>query len=85
MSIIRNTFHDPRERAQAIGVWGAVVGISIALGPVIGGVLVQSVGWRSIFWVNIPVGVVALVLTGVFVPESRAEKARRPDPWASSS
>lgn len=80
MSIIRNTFHDPRERAQAIGAWGAVVGISIALGPVIGGVLVQSVGWRSIFWVNIPVGALALALTGLYVPESRADQARRADP-----
>ncbi len=44
MSIIRNVFHDPRERAQAIGIWGATVGVSIALGPVIGGALVQSVG-----------------------------------------
>src|ERR1700760_3517641 len=62
MSIIRNVFHDPRERAQAIGVWGATVGVSIAMGPVIGGALVQSVGWRSIFWVNIPIGVAAIVL-----------------------
>ncbi|HKH88747.1 MAG TPA: MFS transporter, partial [Acidimicrobiales bacterium] len=53
MSIIRNTFDNPRERAQAIGIWGAVVGVSMALGPVLGGLLVQGVGWRSIFWVNI--------------------------------
>src|SRR5215469_1076945 len=56
MSIVTNTFTDPKERAQAVGVWGAVVGISMALGPVIGGLLVNSVGWRSIFWINIPVG-----------------------------
>jgi len=49
MSIITNTFTVPRERAQAIGVWAAVVGVSMALGPVVGGVLVSSVGWRSIF------------------------------------
>src|SRR6201993_3559924 len=53
MSIITNTFTDPRERARAIGVWGGVVGLSMALGPVIGGALVASVGWRSIFWINI--------------------------------
>jgi EmrB/QacA subfamily drug resistance transporter len=80
MSIIRNTFDDPRERAQAIGIWGAVVGVSLALGPVLGGILVQGVGWRSIFWVNIPVGIAAVVLTALFVPESRAALARRPDP-----
>jgi EmrB/QacA subfamily drug resistance transporter len=80
MSIITNTFTDPRERARAIGVWGAVVGISFAAGPLIGGLLVQSVGWRSIFWTNLPVGLAALLLTLKFVPESRAPKGRRPDP-----
>ncbi|PTM99199.1 EmrB/QacA subfamily drug resistance transporter [Streptomyces sp. VMFN-G11Ma] len=80
MSIITNTFTDPRERARAIGVWGAVVGISMAAGPLVGGLLVDSVGWRSIFWVNLPVGLIALLLTLRFVPESRAPKARRPDP-----
>lgn len=80
MSIITNTFTDPRERARAIGIWGAVVGISMAAGPIIGGLLVESVGWRSIFWINLPVGLAALLLTRRYVPESRAPKARRPDP-----
>jgi EmrB/QacA subfamily drug resistance transporter len=80
MSIITNTFTDSRERARAIGVWGAVVGISMAAGPLVGGLLVESVGWRAIFWVNIPVGLAAVLLTLRFVPESRAPKARRPDP-----
>ncbi|MEA2160117.1 MAG: hypothetical protein QOD66_2497 [Solirubrobacteraceae bacterium] len=79
MSIIRNVFEDPRERAQAIGVWGGVVGISMALGPVVGGALVDSVGWRSVFLVNLPVGIVALVLARRFVPESRAPHPRRLD------
>ncbi|MDQ0961904.1 EmrB/QacA subfamily drug resistance transporter [Streptomyces sp. B4I13] len=80
MSIITNTFTDPRERARAIGVWGAVVGISMAAGPLLGGLLVESVGWRSIFWINLPVGLAALLATLRYVPESRAPKARRPDP-----
>ncbi|MHC5906960.1 MFS transporter [Streptomyces sp. S6] len=80
MSIITNTFTDARERARAIGVWGAVVGISMAAGPLVGGLLVESVGWRAIFWLNLPVGFAALLLTLRFVPESRAERARRPDP-----
>jgi len=80
MSIIANTFTDPAERARAIGVWGGVFGLSVALGPVVGGALVDSVGWRGIFWVNIPVGIAAIVLTALFVPESRAARHRRPDP-----
>jgi EmrB/QacA subfamily drug resistance transporter len=73
-------FEDPRERAQAIGLWGGVVGVSFALGPVVGGALVDSVGWRAIFLVNVPVGLAAIVLTALFVPESRAPRARRIDP-----
>lgn len=80
MSIITNTFTDPRERARAIGVWGGVVGVSMAAGPVLGGLLVQTVGWRSIFWINLPVGLLALALTARYVPESRAPKPRRVDP-----
>jgi EmrB/QacA subfamily drug resistance transporter len=80
MSIITNTFIEPGERARAIGVWGGVVGLSMALGPVVGGLLVESVGWRGIFWVNIPVGIAAIVLTALFVPESKAPRARRIDP-----
>ena len=80
MSIIRNVFEDPRERAQAIGVWGGVIGLSMALGPVVGGALVDSVGWPAVFLVNVPVGLAAIVLTALFVPESRAPHARRFDP-----
>ena len=80
MSIITNTFTDPRERAQAVGVWGAMFGISMALGPIVGGTLVSSIGWRSIFWINIPVGLIAIILTLRFVPESKAPKPRRFDP-----
>jgi EmrB/QacA subfamily drug resistance transporter len=80
MSIITNTFTERTARAKAIGVWGGVVGLSMALGPIVGGLLVTSVGWRSIFWINIPVGVAAIVLTALFVPESKAPLARRFDP-----
>jgi EmrB/QacA subfamily drug resistance transporter len=80
MSIITNTITDPAERARAIGVWGGAYGLSMALGPVIGGLLVDSIGWRGTFWVNIPVGIAAIALTARFVPESRAPRPRRPDP-----
>ena len=80
MSIIRNVFVDPAERARAIGVYAAMFGLSIALGPVLGGVLVDTVGWRSVFLVNVPVGAVAILVTRRFVPESRAATPRRIDP-----
>ena len=80
MSIITNTFTDARERARAIGIWGGVVGLSMALGPVVGGALVDAAGWRSIFFINVPIGAAAVVLTALFVPESRAPRARRLDP-----
>jgi EmrB/QacA subfamily drug resistance transporter len=80
MSIITNVFTEPRERARAIGVWGAVVGLSMGLGPIVGGVLTEAVSWRAIFWINVPIGLAACVLAAVFVPESRAPHPRRPDP-----
>jgi EmrB/QacA subfamily drug resistance transporter len=80
MSIITNVFTDPKERARAIGVWGSVVGIALGLGPIVGGALTDAVGWRSIFWINVPVVIAAVLLTARFVPESRAAHARRPDP-----
>jgi EmrB/QacA subfamily drug resistance transporter len=80
LSIITNTITDRRERARALGIWGAVFGLSLALGPVLGGVLVSTIGWRAIFWINVPVGIAAIVLTQCFVPESRAPRPRRFDP-----
>jgi EmrB/QacA subfamily drug resistance transporter len=80
MSIITNTFTDRVERAKAIGVWGAVNGLALGLGPVVGGVLVEVAGWRSIFWVNLPIVVLGILGTALFVPESRALRARRFDP-----
>ncbi|WP_269459084.1 MFS transporter [Micromonospora viridifaciens] len=64
---------------MAFGVWGALAGLAAAVGPIIGGVLVSSLSWRWIFFVNVPVGVVALALTMLRVAESRDEQAKRPD------
>jgi EmrB/QacA subfamily drug resistance transporter len=80
LSIITNVFTRPRERARAIGVWGAVAGISLALGPIVGGGLTDAVSWRAIFWINVPIGLAAIVLTALHVPESRATRPRRVDP-----
>ncbi len=79
MSIIAGTFTDRAGRAKAIGLWGSVAGLSLASGPVLGGLLVSGIGWRSIFWINVPVGLAAIALTQRFVPESRAGHPRRLD------
>lgn len=57
---VAGLWSDPGARARAIGIWGGVAGISLALGPLLGGVLVDTAGWRAIFWVNLPIGVVAV-------------------------
>ncbi|WP_067894271.1 MFS transporter [Nocardia vaccinii] len=80
MSIITTVFTDRVERARAVGVWGAVVGVSTALGPMVGGVLIDALGWQSVFWINLPICAIALVLTTLFVPESKAAEARGIDP-----
>jgi EmrB/QacA subfamily drug resistance transporter len=80
LSIIRDVFDDPRERAQALGVWGSVVGVATSLGPVLGGALVDGPGWRWVFVVNLPIGLLALILTFLYVPDSKAPHARKPDP-----
>ncbi|WP_040863029.1 MFS transporter [Nocardia niigatensis] len=80
MSIITTTFTGGVERARAVGVWGAVVGISTALGPMVGGALIDSLGWQSVFWINLPIVAVALALTTVYVPESKSANPRGMDP-----
>src|SRR6266487_1904566 len=80
MAIVANTFTDRVERARAIGVFGSVAGLSLALGPILGGALVDGFGWRSIFLINVPIVAAAIVCTALFVPESRAARARRFDP-----
>src|SRR5207244_8430696 len=70
-----------RERGSAIGVWAAMSGLAVALGPVIGGCLVEHVSWQSIFWVNVPIGVIGFVMTALVVRESRdPSRSRRLDP-----
>jgi EmrB/QacA subfamily drug resistance transporter len=80
LAIVANSFPDRAERARAIGVFGAMSGLALGLGPIIGGGLVDSLGWRSIFWINLPIVATAIVCTALFVPESRAARARRVDP-----
>ncbi|WOX20889.1 MFS transporter [Streptomyces solicathayae] len=79
LAIVVNAMPDPKERAQAIGIWASVFGLSMAAGPVTGGALLAGLDWRALFWINAPVVAAALLLSAVFVPESRAPRARRLD------
>lgn len=80
LSIISQVFYRPVERARALGIWGSVVGISMALGPVVGGLLIHAVGWRAVFWINLPICVTAILLTAKFIPESKSVTMRDIDP-----
>src|SRR6202041_3564969 len=80
LSIIANAFPEPKARARAAGIWGAVAGLSLGIGPLIGGALTETIGWGSIFWINVPIGIVAALLAARFVPESKAARARAFDP-----
>ena len=80
MSIIAGAFTDPVQRGRAYGAWSAAFGVSLGLGPLIGGALITAVSWRAAFWVNVPIGLAVLVLALVVVPESRAARPRRLDP-----
>jgi EmrB/QacA subfamily drug resistance transporter len=80
LSIIRHIYPDKETRADALGVWAAVSGLALAMGPVIGGVLVGVSSWRSIFWFNLVFGAVAFVMAALFVPETSDRQGRRLDP-----
>lgn len=80
LAIIADVFRDPRERAAAVGTWAGVAGVAMVAGPLLGGVLVGTLGWRSLFWVNLPVCALALTMSLRLVPESRAARARALDP-----
>ncbi|WP_167759558.1 MFS transporter [Mycobacterium sp. PS03-16] len=80
LSIISQVFTGRVERARALGLWGAVVGISMAAGPIVGGLLIELVSWRAVFWINLPICAAAILLTAVFVPETKSSTMRNIDP-----
>jgi EmrB/QacA subfamily drug resistance transporter len=78
LSIITVTF-PPKERAKAIGLWAGVSGLALALGPTLGGYLVEHVGWQSVFFINLPIGIVAFFVASATVTESRSDQERHLD------
>src|SRR6516162_7265972 len=80
LAILNNVFTNPRERATAIGIWSAVSGLAVAIGPVAGGTLLRHFSWSSVFFVNVPLVIVALIAGRLLLPESRDPKAGRFDP-----
>jgi EmrB/QacA subfamily drug resistance transporter len=75
LSLLTNVFTDRRERARAIGLWGATTGVGIALGPIVGGWLLERDGWQSVFFALAPIAALGLVLVSVYVPSSRDPQA----------
>src|SRR6516225_1427723 len=80
LALLGNSFRG-RDRGVAFGVWGAVIGISTALGPVLGGVITTNWSWRGIFLVNVPIGLLAVVVTAWKAEESKSPRPAPPD-WA---
>jgi EmrB/QacA subfamily drug resistance transporter len=79
LSLIRHIYPERRARARALGVWAAVSGLALSLGPVLGGVLSDGIGWRSIFWFSLGFGAVSLAVAAVTVPESSDPEGRTLD------
>jgi len=78
LALLANSFRG-KDRGVAFGVWGAVTGLAVAIGPLLGGILTSGISWRWIFFVNAPIGIVAILIGIAKVTESRAAKASRPD------
>jgi DHA2 family methylenomycin A resistance protein-like MFS transporter len=83
LALLRAAFPDAPLRARAIGVWGAIAGVAAASGPILGGILVTAVSWRLVFFVNVPIGLAAMVLTARHVPAPDPHK-RNLDPVAQA-
>src|SRR5271170_5864130 len=83
LALLADSFRG-KDRGVAFGVWGAVTGLAAAIGPLLGGILTSGISWRWIFFVNVPIGIAAVVISVLKVAESRAPQAAGPD-WAGFS
>ena len=83
LASIGHTFHDEVERAKAWAFWGACMGVAMTAAPPLGGLITESIGWRWIFYLNLPVGLLLMVMVWRAVPESRDPQSARLDPWGS--
>ena len=81
LALVAQEFAPGRERGTAMGIYGATIGVSVAIGPLVGGALVDSLGWESVFFLNVPVGIAAIAVTYAKLRESRDPNATRID-WA---
>ena len=79
LSLLTNVFRDPKERARAIAIWAGFSGVGVAIGPMTGGFLLEHFSWHSVFWLNIPIVIVALIGGRLFVPTSKDPSAPKLD------
>ena len=84
LSILTNVFTTDRDRARAIGIWSGTAGLGVAIGPMLGGLLLVHFWWGSVFLVNVPIAAVGLVATALLVPNSKSPHPRRPDPLGAT-
>ncbi len=79
LALVAQEFPGGRERGMAMGIYGATIGVAVAAGPLVGGALTQSLGWESVFYINVPIGIAAVAITAAKVAESRDPSATRAD------
>ena len=81
MAIIAVTFPQEKERAQALGIWSSSFAAASVFGPLLGGPLIDNFGWRSVFLINLPIGILGLVMALIFIHESVAQKKTQHFDW----
>ena len=83
LALLAAAFHG-RERGTAFGIWGATIGAAVAIGPLAGGALTETIGWESIFYINVPIGIAAIYISLTRVAESKTPTPGRTTGWGSS-